>query len=105
MIGSMWTHSSPRERLLKPHKGIEHGPRIITPVCTGNLNPHTMVMKPDKDWLWPAGDSSTYRREINIPLRSALAIDLTCQPDSVNTARFSLRSTIARAIYATSMRF
>jgi hypothetical protein len=38
-----------------------------------------------------------YRSEIASPLRSALAINPTCRPDSVNTAPFSLRSTIARA--------
>jgi hypothetical protein len=42
-------------------------------------------------------DSSTYRSEIASPLRSALAINPTCRPDSVNTAPFSFCSTIARA--------
>ncbi len=42
-------------------------------------------------------DSSTYGSEIASPLRSALAINPTCGPDSVNTAPFSLLSTIARA--------
>jgi len=43
------------------------------------------------------GDSSTYRSAIASPLRSALAISPTCRPESLNTAPFSLRSTIARA--------
>ena len=40
---------------------------------------------------------ASYRSEIASPLRSALAINPTCRPDSLSTAPFWLRSTIARA--------